>query len=1152
MKILMRLRGFVPLLLVVFLNAFVDLGHKILIQNSVFKLYDGETQIILTAIINALILLPFALLFSPAGFISDRFRKPDVMRYSALLAVAITLLITLSYYAGWFWFSFGMTFLLAVQSAIYSPAKFGYVKELVGKSQLAQANGAVQAVAISAILLGIFAFSLLFEHFLQDVSYNNEHELLQAIAPTGWLLVACSVLEWLLIRRLPQKTSAQTHMHFDRQAYTNGQYLKQNIARLLENRTIWLSIVGLSIFWGVSQVMLAGFPAFAKEVLGEDNTVVIQGILAVSGLGIIIGSLLAGKASRGHIETALVPLGALGIVLGLFLMPQLSSSWSLAANFLLLGIGSGLFIVPLNSLIQFHARDSELGAVLAGTNWIENLVMLAFLLVTVLFAFWGMGSVGLFHALTVIALLGAIYTIYRLPQSLVRYLLGGLFASQYRIEVLGLNHLPGQGGVLMLGNHISWLDWAVLQIACPRPIRFVMLKSIYQRWYLKRFLDFFGVIPIAPGDSAGSLKRINAMLKAGEVVCLFPEGAISRNGQLGEFKHGYEHAVEGVEGIILPFYLRGLWGSRFSRSGEHLQQLRRSGVRKQVLVAFGEPLPMDTPAVTLKQRVFDLSIDTWERHTDSLDPLPLAWIKTVKRSGKRVCLMEAVGDDILSGYRTLTAAIAFSRPIRRQDTQANVGLLLPTSSAGIIANMAALLAGKTLVNLNYTSTIPALQSALLKADIATVYSSRRFVKKLKQKGIELDELLSQVTVIYLEDMQQQLGRISTFMMLAAVYVLPASWLYRLFAKPAKIDDAAAILFSSGSEGEPKGVLLSHRNLMSNIYQVSDVLDTQADDVIMASLPLFHAFGLSVTGFMPLVEGIPAVCHPDPTDVLNIAKGIARHQVSILCATSTFLRLFNRNRRIHPLMLQSLRIVVAGAERLDTEVSNNFRQRFGKEIFEGYGATETAPVASVNIPDRMDTRDWKVQPGNRPGTVGMPLPGSSFRIVDPQTLQTLPTEEDGLILIGGSQVMLGYLNDAQKTASVMLELDGKRWYKTGDKGHLDKDGFLTIVDRYSRFAKIGGEMISLGAVETAIAPLLDEESEIMAVALPDEKKGEKLILLFTGKLTEPELKALIKNSELPPIMRPAQFIKVDAIPRLGSGKSDFSAAKKMAESCLADE
>ena len=1142
---LSRIPGFLPYILIVFLNAFVDLGHKILIQNTVFKVYDGQTQIILTALVNGLILLPFVLLFSPSGFLSDKYAKPRVIKIAAAVAVGLTLLITLSYYQGWFQFAFGLTFLLAVQSAFYSPAKYGYIKELTGKERLAAANAVVQAVTIVAILSGIFVFSMLFEQRLVGVDYSTEPEILQNIYPIGWILVACSALELWFALRLKTVAAESPDQQFELRNYGTGRYLRSNIAKIRSNRSIWLSIVGLSVFWGISQVVLAAFPAFAKESLGQTNTVVIQGMMACSGIGIIIGSLIAGRSSRHHIETGLVPLGALSIVLALLFMTQLESTGALIINFLLLGIGGGMFIVPLNALIQFNSRDSELGIVLAGNNWVQNLVMLSFLGLTVLFAVEGIDSVGLLHVMTLTALAGAVYTVYQLPQSLVRYVIASLFASTHRIEVLGFDNLPERGGVLMLGNHISWLDWAMIQIACPRPVRFAMDRGIYQRWYLKWFFDLFGVVPIAGSHSKTALQKMNELLKAGEVVCLFPEGAISRNGQLGEFKRGYEKTVEGVDGVILPFYLRGLWGSRFSRSSEKLRESRNTQLRGDVIVAFGSPLPMDTLAPELKRHVFELSIDAWDQHTRTLDPIPLAWLRMAKRRRGSLCLADAQANAGLSAYKTLTGVIAFSRLIQGRSPEQNIGLLLPTSSAGLITNMGALLLGKTVVNLNYTASLPALQAAVRKADVKTIYTSGRFLKKLEQRGVDLSDLFAQMRVYRLEELKDEIGTAGKLAFMVASVILPARLLYLLFGRVADIEQPAAILFSSGSEGEPKGVVLSHRNVMANILQVSDMLNPPGQDVVMATLPLFHAFGLTVTGLMPLVEGMPAICHPDPTDAPTIAKAIARYEATVFCGTSTFLRMFTRNRRVHPLMLQSLRVVVAGAERLSPEVRDGFKLKFNKEIYEGYGTTETTPVASVNIPDRIDPRDWKVQLGSKPGTVGLPLPGGSFRIVDPDSMQALPTGEDGLILFGGTQVMLGYLKDPEKTAEVIVELDGRRWYKTGDKGHLDEDGFLTIVDRYSRFAKIGGEMVSLGAIEGAVAKMLPEDAEVLATALPDGKKGEKVVMLFAGAIEQERLQQVIEQSGLKPLMRPSELLAVDSIPKLGSGKNDFNRAKQIA-------
>ena len=1148
MRHLFRIGGFLSFIGMMFLNAFVDLGHKIIIQNTLFKTYDGDAQILLTAIVNALILLPFVLLFSPSGFLADRFSKPKVMRVSAWAAVVITLGITACYYLGWFWPAFAMTFLLAAQSAIYSPAKYGYIKELVGKETLATANGWVQATTTTAILFGIFFFSVLFEHYLSGMTYSTPGEVMHLIAPLGWLLVLASLAEAGLSYRLPQKHAVEK-ISFDWAQYRRGRYLRDNLQAAYGNRVIWLSIIGLSVFWSISQVILAVFPAFAKETLGETNTVVIQGLLACSGLGIILGSIVAGKVSRDYIETALIPVGAVGIAIALFLVPGLQSTWAHAFNFFMIGVLGGFFLVPLNALIQFNAGEQGLGRVLAANNFIQNIWMLAFLGITVAAAYVEIGDVTLILGLALVALIGALYTLYQLPQSLVRFLIRHLVATRFRLKVIGLDNLPAQGGVMLLGNHISWLDWALVQMACPRPVRFVMEREIYERWYLKRFLDFFEVVPISRGSSRHAIATLARLLEAGEVVCIFPEGTISKNGQVSEFKRGFElsarQVAAGTDAVLVPFYLRGLWGTWFSYATATLRRSREEGRLRAVVVAFGAPLPLASSAEQVKQAVFELSVTTWQDYVRGLPTLPVSWLRTAKRAPGQVTLIESSGTH-LTNRRLIAAVLLFTRRIRRLAPEPALGILLPASGACAIANLAGLMAGKQVVNLNYTSSPESLRAALASAGIRHVITADRFLTRLAARGIDLDATLGEVSLHPMEAMRADIGKVASLGMLILASLLPAGALFTLFGRRTRPEDTAAILFSSGSEGAPKGVELTHRNIMANIRQISDLLNTRANDIFMANLPPFHAFGLTVTTFLPLVEGIPMVCHPDPTDAFGSAKAIARYRATVLFGTSTFLRLYTKNRKVHPLMLDSLRLVVAGAERLAPDVREAFMLKFQRSLYEGYGATETTPVASVNVPDTLDTDNWKIQTGLRPGTVGLPLPGTSFRIVDPVTLATLNPGEDGLILIGGVQVMKGYLQDPEKTAAAVVELDGMRWYKTGDKGHLDVDGFLTIVDRYSRFAKVGGEMISLGAVEEQVRRVLAEpELELAAVNIPDERKGEQILLLAAADLDAEALRRSLLTAGVNPLSIPAEVRRVEAIPKLGSGKTDFGAVKRLA-------
>ena len=442
-----------------------------------------------------------------------------------------------------------------------------------------------------------------------------------SIAPLGFLLIATAVVETILAFRLPRKRETDQTKVFDRRRYVSGDYLKRNMALVRGNDVIWLSIIGLAIFWGINQVVLAAFGAYLKDAANISNVVVAQGLMAIGGVGVIIGSLIAGRVSRNdietgliHIETGLIPAGALGITAGLFLLPTVTNPTVLGVLFFFYGIVGGMYIVPLNALIQFNAHEKMLGNVLAANNFVQNSVMLFFLLVTMLVTMVGIGYRFLFIILCAVAFCGTLYTFKRLPQSFVRYVVGTVISRFYRLHVSGLDNVPSSGGVLMMGNHTSYLDWAVVQMACPRRIRFIMARSIYEKWYLKKFLDFFGVVPISSRGSKGALEMVEKLLNDGEVVVLFPEGAISRNGQLGTFHKGFEVATRDSNAVIVPFYIRGLWGSLSSYATSKYRQTSRQKRIRDVAVCFGGPLPNDASAATVKKAVIELSVRAWQEH----------------------------------------------------------------------------------------------------------------------------------------------------------------------------------------------------------------------------------------------------------------------------------------------------------------------------------------------------------------------------------------------------------------------------------------------------------------------------------------------------------------------------------------------------------
>ncbi len=528
------------------------------------------------------------------------------------------------------------------------------------------------------------------------------------------------------------------------------------------------------------------------------------------------------------------------------------------------------------------------------------------------------------------------------------------------------------------------------------------------------------------------------------------------------------------------------------------------------------------------------------------DTISERWIDSAKNSSfeQDYLIIDTLGPK-LSPLKALTGSIVLSRQIKKISPEQNVATLLPSSAGAMLCNMAILLLGKTLVNLNYTASKESVKSSIEQADIKTIYTSSRFLQRLEARGIDTSWLEDSAQVVILEKIRESTSffqQLST--LLLCKFSSPEKIKRRYLNKVSK-EAPAVILFSSGSEADPKGIVLSHRNILTNIDQFKVLLKAQPQDVMLANLPLFHALGLTVTEFMPLIEGVAIVCHADPTDALATANAIKKYNITIMFGTSTFYRLYIRNPKISKELLEPLRLVIAGAEKLQTEVREEFFSKFDKYIYEGYGATETAPVASVNMPDETDD-DGNIIINHKANSVGMPIPDTEIMIVDPDSMESLPTGESGMILIHGGQVMQGYLNNPEKSEQALPEINGKTWYVSGDKGYLDEDGFLFIQDRYSRFAKIGGEMIALGQVESTIRKVIgDIELEVVAVNIPNPKKGETIIVLANRSLDQKELRDKLLDNGLTSLSLPSAYFLVDEIPKLGTGKTDFGTAKNHA-------
>jgi acyl-[acyl-carrier-protein]-phospholipid O-acyltransferase/long-chain-fatty-acid--[acyl-carrier-protein] ligase len=597
-----KIVGAINYLFVVFLNAFTDLGHKIIIQNTIFKVYDGPTQIVLTAIVNALILLPFILVFSPSGFLADRFAKNKIMEYAALFAIFITLGITYAYYHGEFYLAFALTFVLALQSAIYGPAKYGYIKELFGDRYISGGNGATQAVTTVAILGGIIFYTVLFEGMYQE-SLQTKDAILEAVAPLGWFLVVGSVIEWFLASKLPNKLLERSMKSFEFKRYISGFYLRKNLKTLTRKREIFEAVIALGLFWSISQVVLAIFGEYAKTKLGVTNTIYVQGVMALAGIGIVIGSILAAKLSKYFINMGLSAFGAIGITLIVWSVPFMSSMKIIAFAFMLFGVLSGFVLVPLNSRIQHLASSIHLGTIIAANNFIQNIFMFSFLLLTTLFAYFGMDAEILFYLMGCVGIYLVVLLFRRYYIDIFWTFISIVISLRYKVIYHGLENIPQNRAVLLLGNHVSWIDWILLQLPLERRINYMIDREIYHWKYWHSFFQKGEAIPLSAHAFKDAMREAHKRLKQGRIVALFPEGAITKDGEIHEFHRGYELIEKDYNGNIIPFYIdKGVFSTIFSKY--KVKNATLNPFKRQLInIYFGMPLPKDTKSEELRELI---------------------------------------------------------------------------------------------------------------------------------------------------------------------------------------------------------------------------------------------------------------------------------------------------------------------------------------------------------------------------------------------------------------------------------------------------------------------------------------------------------------------------------------------------------------------
>ena len=1124
---LLRVRGFPPLLAAAALGALTDNLYKIVVSLIAANLgaATGDTHYL--ALAGALFVIPYLVFSGYAGWLADAFNKRTVLIATKSFEILAMLAAFAALHSGNLNLMLGVIFLTALQSTFFSPSHYGILPELLPERELSRANGLDELIVFLAIIIGTTVGSALYG------LWQDRVELIALI------LIAVSVLGTIAsfgIGRVPGPAARRPLAWFPWTEVVAG------MRTLAVNRPLRLTVLGITYFWFLGALLQLGVILFGKQALGLDDA--RAGLLqAAIGLGIGGGSALAGRLSGDRVELGLVPLGSIGIGISALLLAASPPSFGFSiVSLILLGISGGLFVVPLNAFLQQRADKHERGRLIATTNFLN---MGGVLLASgALWLFSDLLKLPADRMVLVIGLLTFVVTVYvlwLLSDFFVRLTLLLLTHSIYRIRIVGAESLPRDGPALLVCNHMSFVDGLLVGACVQRFVRFIVYKPFYDmpglHWVLKRM----NAIPIGEGAKsvAAALAQARQSLQEGHIVCIFAEGAISRTGNALPFRRGVEKILDGLDVPVIPVHLDRLWGSIFSFKDGRFLWKRPERIPLPVTVSFGRPMPATTKAWQMRQAILELGSDAFRHRRTANDLLHVRFVQAARRHWRKPAVADSTGTALSFG-RTLVGGLAFAGWFRRErPADKMVGILLPASAAGVLVNLAALFSGKVPVNLNFTAGAEATDSALAQCGIKTIVTSRRFLEKAK--------IPQRADMIFVEDMAKTITPVRKALLAAACFALPTWAIVRLFGlRGQSPDDVATVLFSSGSTGVPKGILLSHHNLLSNVEAVAQVLWIAPADRIMGVLPFFHAFGLTGCLWVPLLSGIGAVYHANPLDAKTIGKLVAEQRATILMSTPTFCQSYLRS--CDAQQFATIRHALVGAERLTTALAAAFQEKFGVTLLEGYGCTEMGPVVAVNTVDFVDK--GVRQKGHKPGTVGHPIPGVVARVVDVEGGDLLPPDREGLLLVKGPGRMLGYLNNPEKTAEVVR--DG--WYVTGDIGALDDDGFLRITDRLARFSKIGGEMVPHARVEELLAGLPGVDACVVT-AVPDAQKGERLVALYTSSAgaAASALWQGLSDTDLPRLWLPkAQNLYcIESLPLLGTGKIDLRRARQLAQSLVAE-
>ena len=1119
---LLRTPRFLPLFLTQALGALNDnLFKNALVVLVLYRAAEGGAELV--ALAGGLFILPYALFSSLAGQLADRMDKARLIRVTKIFEIALMVLAAIGFLSDSTPALMAVLFGLGCQATFFGPLKYGILPDHLAETELVQGNALIEAGTFAAILVGTIAGSAL-------VALDHG----PAIVSAAGVLVALAGTYAAF--RIPAAPAADPSLKLDLNVFRETASL---IRQAAAHQPVWFSIIGLSWFWAFGSIMLTEFPVIAKDTLAADSQTVTL-LLTIFAVGVGFGSILAGRLLKGEVSPRHVPYAALGLSLFAWdfawacghagAVPTVSAlvatvtGWRILIDLFLLAICGGVYSVPLFAILQEASEPSHRSRMIAANNVMNAVFMVVGQVIVGALAATSMPAPWILGLTAFANLCFALIICSLLPHEMMRAALRWYFETLHGVEISGLEHYKTAGPRrVVVINHLSFLDGCFVACYLPGSVTFAVNTQMTQKWWARMFLAFVRIFPVDPGNPY-TIKAMIKTVRDGTPLAIFPEGRLTKTGGLMKIYEGAGAVADRADAKIVPIRIDGLQFTHLSRMKG--KQRLRWFPKLTMTILPAVSLNVD-PALRGRQRrqvvgtaLQDLMVGTAFATQNTDRSLFHALLDAKTRYGAKLPIAEDIDRNPLSYTRLVLGAIVLGRKLARFTSLGEtVGVLLPNSNGALVTFLALQAQERVPAMLNFSAGADGMISACLAAQVKTVLCSRKFVERGKLDKV-IEKLAEAVKIVWMEDIRASIG---SFDKLSGLVLSKfASSLPGAHTDP---DSPCVVLFTSGSEGTPKGVVLSHRNILANCAQLASVIDFSPADRVLNAMPMFHSFGLTGGTILPLLYGVRTFYYPSPLHFKIVPELIYDTDATIVFGTDTFLNGWARF--AHPYDFYAVRYAFAGAEKVRDETRRLFSERFGVRVLEGYGATETAPALAINTAMH-----------NRSGSVGRLLPGVEAR------LEPVPgVEIGGRLHVHGPNVMLGYLRVA---APGVLEPAEGGWYDTGDIVRIDEQGFVHILGRAKRFAKIAGEMVSMTAAEMLAAQLWPDFAHAV-VALPDPRKGEQLMLLTTHKGAEvPALLAFARERGTPELMVPRLITVVDAIPVLGTGKTDYPSVQRLAE------